>query len=387
MLLENDQFQKKQEIADFSRFCEIVESIFHFEFHSLLEKLKDAYYPINPDLPEKNSITPEIIEAANMELIKTLRKILNDANYDVVSKAEITKAFNESAVMGFSVEIDLNEYEYIEIYGRGRTRGKFQIPRLFGLKKQEKSHDIFERVVLAARLKKEKTTIIKMFKNVPIEDLEILFPNSKITMSLRDKLIIFIPAVAGGIPLMATKVIPALTVLFLIISTYFGVKGKLEQDQLKQAVAVLSALGALGGFLFKQWSNYKNKKFHFQKELSDNLYFRNLVNNSGVFYSLIDSAEEEECKEAFLAYYFLYTASESQTQDSLDKEIENWFLKKHNCHLDFECADALAKLRRLQILEEDDKGILKVKPLEESLAALDRRWDNYFQYNMPEKKA
>ena len=36
------------------------------------------------------------------------------------------------------------------------------------------------------------------------------------------------------------------------------------------------------------------------KALSDNLYFKNLDNNAGVFHHLIDAAEEEEVKEAIV---------------------------------------------------------------------------------------
>ena len=50
------------------------------------------------------------------------------------------------------------------------------------------------------------------------------------------------------------------------------------------------------------------------KALSDNLYFKNLDNNAGVFYHLIDAAEEEEFKEAVLAYYFLLTAKDPVNQ-------------------------------------------------------------------------
>ena len=219
-----------------------------------------------------------------------------------------------------------------------------------------------------------------MFKDVPLEDLEILFPNSKVTMSLKDKLMIAVPAVAAGIPLMVTKVIPALVVAFVILSAYLGIKGTVEEDQLKQAIAVFSALGALGGFLFKQWSKYRSKKFQFQKELSDNLYFRNLVNNAGVFYSLIDSAEEEECKETFLAWYFLHKAGAGLTEAELDERIELWFKERHDCILDFECGDALSKLERLKLISFDSGGKIVLTDLKASLKLLDERWDAFFEY-------
>ena len=47
------------------------------------------------------------------------------------------------------------------------------------------------------------------------------------------------------------------------------------------------------------------------KALADSLYFKNLDNNAGVFHHLVDAAEEEEFKEAVLAYYFLLTAEKT----------------------------------------------------------------------------
>ncbi len=392
MILDDGRFKKPGEAEKFRKVCRITESIFHFEFHSLLERLKDAYYPINPDLNRNTSLTAEAVDNANVELISAMRKVLNDANYDKLSDSDIERAYKESALVGVNVDIDMDIYDFLEVYVRGRRREKFTISRLFGFKKVELEDEILERVLIMVRFKqenqKEKTfmdsgsTIIKLFKDVPLKDLEILFPNSRIVMSLKDKLLLGIPAIAGGVPLLVTKVIPALVVTFIIISAFFGVKGSIDRDQLKQAVAVLAALGALGGYIFKQWSKYKTKKLHFQKEISDNLYFRNLVNNAGVFYSLIDAAEEEESKEAFLAYYFLYTAEDSLTEQQLDERIERWLEEKHGCSMDFECEDALAKLDRLNILKKGEDQTLTVLDMDTALKVLDKRWDNYFQYNV-----
>ncbi len=399
MILDDGGFRNSEEMEKFRKVCGITESIFHFEFHALLERLKDAYYPINPDLKRSAPVGNAEAEDANRELTDAMRKVLNDANYDKLSESDLQRAYEESAMVGINVDIDMDTYDFLEVYVRGRRREKFTVSRLFGLKKVEMEDEILERVLLMARLKpqNEKSkgrgrngvqlmdnggTIIKLFKDVPLKDLEILFPNSKIVMSLKDKLLLGIPAVAGGVPLLATKVVPALIVAFLVISAYFGAKGSIEQDQLKQAVAALAALGALGGYIFKQWSKYRTKKLHFQKEISDNLYFRNLVNNAGVFYSLIDSAEEEESKEAFLAYYFLYIAENPLTETELDGRIEKWLEEKHGCSMDFECSDALTKLDRLDILKKGADGTLTVPDMDAALKSLDKRWDNYFQYNV-----
>lgn len=388
MLISEMESRENPQIQNFENFCEMLENIFHFQFRKELETLKDVYYPVNPDIPSKTTDPDVDLNSINTLLLETLRKVLNDANYDKISKEQIEMAYEDSALVGISVNINLDDYDYIEIFARGSRIDHFSIKKFFGLQKKEFDHKILERVLLIAKMKDgiespipEGKTIIKLFKDVPLEDLELLFPNSKVVMSLKDKLLLAVPAIAGGVPLLISKVIPALVVVFIIFSAWFGVKGTLEEDQMKQAIAALSALGALAGYVIKQFSKYKSRKFQFQKELSDNLYFRNLVNNAGVFYSLIDSAEEEEFKEAVIAYYFLSISEKPLKEEDLDSLIENWFLQSHGTDLDFECPDALKKLDKLGLLNKEADGSLSVISYEPALEKLDYLWDNYFTYN------
>jgi hypothetical protein len=64
----------------------------------------------------------------------------------------------------------------------------------------------------------------------------------------------------------------------------------------------------------------KNRKIQFMKALSENLDFRNLDNDAGVFHFLLDAAEEE-VTEAVLAYHFLRTAARPLTAAELDRRI------------------------------------------------------------------
>ena len=52
--------------------------------------------------------------------------------------------------------------------------------------------------------------------------------------------------------------------------------------------------------------------------------------------------------------------------------------------VDFESEDALRKLREKGILEErpgENAPIYRVKSLDETLAILDKAWDEFFEYN------
>jgi hypothetical protein len=89
------------------------------------------------------------------------------------------------------------------------------------------------------------------------------------------------------------------------------------------------------------------------------------------------AGEEEESKEAILAYYFLLTAEEPLGKAALDNAIENWFETRWNCAIDFEIDDALQKLLTLGLVKEDD-GRFSAIPIAEGIRLLDQRWDNYF---------
>jgi len=115
------------------------------------------------------------------------------------------------------------------------------------------------------------------------------------------------------------------------------------------------------------------------KALADNLYFKNLDNNAGVFHTLVDAAEEEDFKEVILAYTFLLKSPEGLTAQELDQQVEAWFKQKYQCPLDFEISDALSKLEKMQLVELKADKYLPIS-LEQAKQTLDKRWDNLFNF-------
>jgi hypothetical protein len=117
------------------------------------------------------------------------------------------------------------------------------------------------------------------------------------------------------------------------------------------------------------------------KTLTESLYFRNLDNNAGVFHHLIDAAEEEEFKEAVLAYYFLLVSGAGLTRQELDHVVERWLAERWNCRINFEVDDALKKLERLGIISIL-AGRIRCRPLEDAKRHLDKSWDNFFEFDL-----
>jgi len=187
-----------------------------------------------------------------------------------------------------------------------------------------------------------------------------------------------VPALAGGIPLIA-NLLPTLTVLFLVAGFYLGLTSPVAHEQVVKAFAALSGLAALGALIMRQRLKYERLSLKYQKQVSDHVYFRNISNNAGIFDYIVGAAEEQECKEAFLAYYFLLVASRPPDQETLDARIEEWLATTFGVDIDFEVDDALAKLQRLELLRREGEG-LSALPLDEALVVLDRIWDQFFLF-------
>lgn len=150
-----------------------------------------------------------------------------------------------------------------------------------------------------------------------------------------DKLMIGVPAAIGGIIMLATKLGTTLILIGTLLAFWLGMHDEpvlLDQTAL---VALAVGFGTLGAYFWKQFSRFKNRKIRFMKTLADNLYFKNLDNNTGVFHRLIDAAEEEEFKESILAYYFLLRSEKFMDAEELDLTIENWFEKNYRHDLNF----------------------------------------------------
>jgi hypothetical protein len=384
---------------DFRDFCQILEHHYHVSYYELSERLKTAYYPFNPDRDTQVHLqySYEELEAFEQQLLHDLTETLTGANYQAVPREDIDRAVVERGLISLDIAINFDDFENFLVFKRGESIREEIKRSWFGLKKEPVSLTVFERVVIYFKFQdatyfeqhgrslkqlhfQPGSTILKMFRNIPESDIEMLFPNATPQMSRLDKWLMGGVGLAAGIPVIIAKVLPALPIIVAVLFAYFSGQS-IDQGKLMQAaIQGLVALGAVGGFLFKQYMSYKNKKLRFAKHLADNLYFRNLDNNAGVLHHLVDAAEEEECKEAILAYYVLLTAPHPLTAEALDAQVEQWFEQQYQVAFDFEVSDALNKLQVLGIGHCDDAGYWQVLSLDDARRQIDHIWDNRFDY-------
>lgn len=378
--LDKDQFEK------FEQFCLLLNSIFHFEFHRDLEELKSTYRTFNPDI----EITAKEIDNPNISRTEdkfsdTLAKTLNEGNFEKVSNEDLHAAMEEEGIFPVSCVVDFDAFEYYEIYYQGTRTSKDEIKTWIPFKSKEIEFKLYDRIIFFYKVKNQeffesnpKTNkpgipgkiYIKFFRNIPESDLEMIFPNPKPEMKFIHKMQIFLPLLAGfGVLIQKTIIGPKF---------YNTGTNPLEEGL---GYGLIALLIVLGGYVLRTFLGYKNVVQSFLGEIAQSLYFKDKGNNQGVFSMLIDSAEEQECKEALMAYYFLLTTKKKMNQDHLDDNIEEWLDQDYDTKIDFEIDDALIKLDKLGLMSQDKDGLLTVVSIDKALEKLDYIWDNYFKYN------
>ncbi len=385
------------ERGQFRQLCRLLAAIYHYQYFERLERLRNDYFYFNPTLDAAHAkFDGAMLERSYLELIETLGAVLHNANFIEVPHDEIGRAHREHALVQVEVKAPLEDYREVRFWRRGHHRERIVVPGWFGLHKRSAEIDVYDDVVLLVAMKaapaetagihhhrrkpkvRPGAVLLKYFRDIARSDLNALFPDVRVVMGLRDRLLLGVPALFGGIPILL-KLASTLTVLFLVASFYLGMAGSVGEADTAGAIAAVSGLITLGGFILAQWTKFQRQSLKYQKMLSDNVYFRNVNNNAGIFDFIIGEAEEQECKEAFLAYYFLLAPGDRPDAAALDQRIEAWIKERFGFDVDFECDDALTKLDRLGLLRRDGER-LAVPPLDEALRTLDGIWDNFFPY-------
>ena len=387
---------KLDDSLSFRQFCDLLSNSLHVEYHKTLESLKNDYAPFDPnaDTKQLEPYTTEQKAQCQANFANNFADVLNAANFEKITEQDLQDALTEESLFKVRLEVEFDDFEQVVFYRRGESQVTETITSLFGLRKQTLNFTNYDRVAIFITFKdqahfdtKKKTligfepgsTIVKLFQNVPKADLEMLFPNSEVRMRPIDKAFIGASAVVGGAVVLVTKLGASILLLAALLGFWIGWREEAVEMTQQHFISFALGLGVFAGFIFKEWSKFKNRKIKFMKALSDNLYFKNLDNNAGVFHTLIDAAEEEDFKEAILAYSFLLKSQTGLTSQALDEAIELWFKDKYQCELDFEIPDALNKLERMQLVVLKN-GVYHGVDLVQAKKTLDHHWDNIFNY-------
>lgn len=368
-----------EESRTFKELCARLTTIFHVEHLSTLLDVEDLYAPLDPDAEviELHEREDEQCEQQVERLFDRITKLLYSAHYHRLDREELRHAINIGYTWGVKLDVDMDVFDRLEIFARGwrsvtKTRRRWQ--NFFRQETVELPE--FHRLMIAFRLKDspriDKTmrtdvVYLKMFKNIPETDLEILLPGSRVRLSIFDQGKILVPNLSSAA--MTVFKIFRVGVFLTIVAAAWIIKWML-------------AAAVLVGYVTKATFSYFSTKEKYQFGLTKNLYLKNMDNNSGVIYRLFNEAEEQEMCETVLAYSMLWKHQkpEGLTDLEIDDLSESYLQQTVNFPIEFDVHDALDKLRRLGLAKINQDQRWTALPLKLAANQLRENWQKIFAW-------
>ena len=405
-----------KEQRQFQSFAEILNAYVHFKAQKNLELMKQSYAYFNPnqDSPVFPKLTHDEETQQASILADTFKRVLLGANYQELTERDIKKALKQSSLVPVKTQVNLNDYQRILLFYRGSNIKQATIKRFF--RKKQIRFDNYDYVAVLLEIKSQQyfqeneknkdklnfepgMVYLYLYKNIPHYDLELLFPNVKISMNLRDKLMLIIPALGAAVP-MFIKILPALGLLVGAIALvvfgwnldgHFDVDVKDPKAVYPLLLASFSACVALGGFAVRQYIKYKSKRLEFLKKVTDVLFFKSLDVCQGVLNAVVDSAEEEQSKEMLLIFYLLMQEGKALDKRELNNKVNAWVTDQFSLDANVNLEPGLEQLMNLQapsdsgesklaIVEKLDNDRYQASNIESAKHIIDYTWDNLFQY-------
>ncbi len=200
--------------------------------------------------------------------------------------------------------------------------------------------------------------VIKLFRDIPMADLEVVFPEKRLSMKAVDLIKLACTGMVG-LGLVALKLLTAAL----------------------NPVLAIGMIATLLGYIIRITFGYKQSKERYHSLVTQSLYHKSLDSDRGVIYALIDAVERQEVKEMVLAYFFLWQNG-TKTQAELDAICERFLHEAFDVAVDFEVDDALAKLVDMGLVVKDH-DTYTARDLGAALERLDQRWDERYSYRLP----
>jgi hypothetical protein len=335
--------------------AEAVTLVIDQEMSTFERELAHAYAPFNPDrdtlLMPGDEPTGEDGEADGV--MGMLGNLLWQANFEEMDDDQVLAAIEAANTHGMRIRLDPDRVRIMRVWVRGHGSAT-QMRRVWRRPwtKRPVEVAVLRRSVVAVRMRSSAHLMLKLFKDIPIGDLESLLPHAKVKMGPRE--MVTLGASGSG---------AVWTIAFKLVTTGLAAAGQL----LYLVAAPLAAL------TWRTFSSYKRAIKDRDSERTKNLYFQNLANNASVIHMLSTIVAQEEVKEALLAYAFCITHKLEDERGelvvNLDGVIEEYLRVRFGVEVNFDTPDALETMDRLGLWE--DRATLRALPPDQSLAVLE----------------
>jgi hypothetical protein len=353
--------------AGFWELARIVEDLYHHYGSVEARVVEGLYAPFDPDV---ETVPPATAAGASLpRLQERLEVLLTHANFERAPADVLLSRADREVLARLKLDPDLAALEEIAIYHRGRGQKAVTIRpvrKFFRLEEHEVS--TFRRVAVLVRTKADPHVTLKLFKDVPCQDLELLVPTVRVKMRVLDKL--KLSGSSGAAVVSAWKLLRALY-------TYAPGLAKLLAVPFQALLLPLAVL-ITGIYGSKTLLDYSKIRASYITALAEHLYAITMASNAAVLARLASMSGEEDTKEVLIAYAVLARAGTPITPAELAGRAEELIWDRYRTRVRFDVQDALHKLDELAICVRDPTGRVSAVPLDAALRNLDRAWDEVY---------
>jgi len=199
--------------------------------------------------------------------------------------------------------------------------------------------------------------ILKSFHDIPMADLEMIFPEVRITVKFQDMLV------------NVSLVLVALSAFVWTLMS--GVQWSVE---------VITLISVLVGKVAQSAAGLMAAQTRYTGMMARALQAKSANSQVGLLMHLMESMEDQECKEMILAYCVLSGRGKSMTLREMDAACEGLLRDRFELSVDFDVESAVAKLMCEGLVEQRAGVLYAAIPLRQALKRLDTKWDNIFSY-------
>lgn len=380
--LEN-QVLTADEQQSFRQFANAVVAHVHTIYQAEIRQLKDAYAPFDPDADPKPLTPPTDQEwvTALDRLTDTFSHLLSRANYRQLSRPEMEEIMQGASDWGVDLDVAWDAFDKLEVFYRGKgvsKRKKRKLTRPW--RKEEVQVPTFGRAAVMYKLRPHerlpedadtKSVFLKLFRNIPQVDVEMLLPGGRVVMPKFDRLKLGGSA-ASSVAYVGYKL------------SAFPLSSLLGGFGTSTLLLLYTPLAMIGGYAYKTWYSFRSARSAYEHQLHQSLYHQVLDNNSGVMFRLLDEAEEQEAREILLGYFYLWRYAEPNgwTAEELDYYVELDLEKRLGVDVNFEIVDALNKLTKAGLITADGARYRAV-PIGAAQEKLNAIWHQYARTGPP----
>lgn len=330
--------------------ADLIYEVVRQEADGFREVLVEHYECVNPERAAAALCETKEPETSTRCLLSDIAYLFERAGFEVVTGEMFQHAVREWNVSGVELHVDFSKFDHVMMFGRGRGTAPINGLGFLALYETTVVVPVFRRLAVVLKRKDDPNIHIRMFRDVPLSDLEAVLPGADTCMRPADKFWLGTTILSAGYTLLSAAGVDL---------------GRFElSDQVAKAVAIYSMLGA-----YRVYYYYTVLRDLATGRLNKQLYYQQLNGNVGLLSHLIDETAQQEANMILAAYLFLLRSGRTPAGDAeLDALIEQYLTRTLPAPVNFDVATAIAGLRRLRLAM--DGAAPAAVPLDDAVARL-----------------